>query len=32
MRLGFMGDEFATARDFLMRNLSGDCAFRFGRP
>ena len=32
MRLGFMGDEFATARDFLTRNLSGDCAFRFGRP
>lgn len=31
MRLGFMGDEFATARDFLTRNLEGDAAFRFGR-
>ena len=27
-----MGDEFATARDFLTRNLTGDAAFRFGRP
>ena len=32
MRLGMMGDEFATARDFLTRNLTGDAAFRFGRP
>ena len=31
MRLGFMGDEFATARDFLTRNLEGDAAFRVGR-
>ena len=31
MRLGFMGAEFATARDFLTRNLEGDAAFRFGR-
>ena len=31
LRLGFIGDEFATARDFLTRNLSGDTAFRFGR-
>ena len=31
MRLGFMGAEFATARDFLTRNLDGDAAFRFGR-
>ena len=31
MRLGFMGDEFATARDFLTRNLEGDAAFRYGR-
>ena len=31
MRLGFMGEEFATARDFLTRNLEGDAAFRFGR-
>ena len=31
MRLGFMGEEFATARDFLTRNLEGDAAFRYGR-
>ena len=31
MRLGFMGEEFATARDFLTRNLEGDVAFRLGR-
>ena len=32
MRMGFIGEEFATARDFLTRNLSGDAAFRHGRP
>ena len=31
MRLGFMGEEFATARELLTKNLAGDCAFRFGR-
>ena len=31
LRLGFIGDEFATARDILTRNLSGDAAFRYGR-
>ena len=31
LRLGFIGDEFATARDFLTRDLSGDTAFRYGR-
>lgn len=31
LRLGMIGDEFATARDFLTRNLSGDTAFRHGR-
>jgi hypothetical protein len=31
LRLGFIGEEFATARDFLTRNLSGDAAFRNGR-
>ena len=31
LRLGFIGEEFATARDFLTRNLSGDTAFRHGR-
>ena len=28
LRLGFIGDEFATARDILTRRLSGDAAFR----
>lgn len=32
IRLGLVGDEFATARDFLTRNLTGDAAFRHGRP
>lgn len=32
IRLGLVGEEFATARDFLTRNLEGDAAFRFGRP
>jgi hypothetical protein len=31
IRLGFVGDEFKTAREILMRNLEGDAAFRFGR-
>ena len=31
LRLGFIGEEFATARDFLTRNLSVDTAFRHGR-
>ena len=31
LRLGFIGDEFTTARDFLTRNLAGDAAFRDGR-
>ena len=31
LRLGFIGAEFETARDFLTRNLSGDTAFRHGR-
>ena len=32
LRLGFIGDEFETARDVLTRNLPGDSAFRYGRP
>lgn len=28
LRLGFIGEEFATARDILTRRLSGDTAFR----
>lgn len=31
LRLGFIGEEFATARDFLTRGLPGDTAFRHGR-
>ena len=31
LRLGFIGEEFATARDFLTRNLTGDTAFRHGK-
>ena len=31
MRMGFIGEKFATARDFLTRNLDGDAAFRHGR-
>lgn len=31
LRLGFIGDEFKTARDILTRNLAGDTAFRHGR-
>ena len=32
MRMGFIGSEFETARETLTENLSGDNAFRFGRP
>jgi len=32
VRLGFVGDEFKTARDILTRNLDGDLAWRHGRP
>ena len=31
IRLGFVGDEFKTARETLMRRLAGDAAFRNGR-
>lgn len=31
LRLGFIGEEFATAREFLTRRLAGDTAFRNGR-
>ena len=31
IRLGMVGEEFATAREFLTKNLEGDAAFRFGR-
>ena len=28
LRLGFIGDEFKTARTLLLRNVSGNCAWR----
>lgn len=31
LRLGFIGDEFKTARDVFTNRLSGDTAFRNGR-
>ena len=31
LRLGFIGEEFKTAREILTRNLDGDTAFRHGR-
>ncbi|MCD8098039.1 MAG: amidoligase family protein [Lachnospiraceae bacterium] len=31
-RLGMIGDEFKTARDYYMRNMEGNSAWRFGRP
>ena len=31
MRMGFIGEEFSTARQVLTENLDGDNAFRFGR-
>lgn len=32
LRLGFIGDEFKTARDYFIRNAEGDSAWRYGRP
>ncbi|MDL2205395.1 amidoligase family protein, partial [Eubacteriales bacterium OttesenSCG-928-N13] len=32
LKLGFIGDEFATAREHLLANLPGDSAWRNGRP
>ena len=31
LRLGFIGEEFATAREILTRNLEGDASYRNGR-
>ena len=28
LRLGFIGDEFKTAREILMKNMEGNCAWR----
>ena len=32
LRLGFIGDEFKTARDLFTKRLDGAAAFRTGRP
>ena len=32
LRLGFIGDEFKTARELYTKRLEGDMAFRNGRP
>ena len=32
LRLGFLGDEFKTAREVLTKRLPGDASFRNGRP
>ncbi|MHB1154858.1 MAG: amidoligase family protein [Eubacteriales bacterium] len=32
IRLGFIGDEFKTAREHLLKGCTGDSAFRNGRP
>lgn len=32
LRLGFIGDEFKTAREVLTKKLAGDASFRKGRP
>lgn len=32
IRLGFVGDEYKTARKILLRNLSGNSAFKNGTP
>jgi hypothetical protein len=31
LRLGFIGDEFKTARELFTNRLDGDAAFRNGR-
>ena len=32
LRMGMIGDEFKTARQFLLESLDGDIAFKNGRP
>jgi len=32
LRLGFIGDEFKTPREYFLRNAGGNSAWRFGRP
>ena len=31
LRLGFIGEEFKTAREVLTKRLAGDSSFRHGR-
>ena len=28
LRLGFIGEEFKTAREILLKNMDGNCAWR----
>jgi hypothetical protein len=32
IRLGFVGDDYKNARKILLRNLTGNSAFKNGRP
>lgn len=32
LRLGFIGDEYKTLRKFLLKNLTGNAAFKNGKP
>ena len=32
IRLGFIGDEYKTVRKILLRNLTGDSSWRYGKP
>lgn len=32
IRLGFIGDEYKTARKILLRNLTGNSSWRYGKP
>lgn len=32
IRLGFIGDEYKTARKILLSNLSGNSSWKAGRP
>lgn len=32
LRLGFIGDEYKALRKFLLQNLTGNAAFKHGRP
>lgn len=31
LRLGFIGDEYKTLRKFLLKNLTGNAAFKHGK-